>query len=225
MLRIGLIAFSFVLAGCQSMQGPQPDDPMFAPVLPDIPAIEPGTPGAIYNVSTANYLFEDKKAVRVGDLITIRLVENMQAQKKADTNIKKDDKNELDSPIIFGSTPTLKNGQFSFETDIDMKRQFRTQADSKQSNSLNGTVTVMVTNVLPNGYLVVRGDKWVTINTGQEFVRVTGIVRPEDIDPDNSVESTRVGNARISYSGTGQLAEANRQGWLSRFFSSSWWPL
>ena len=83
----------------------------------------------------------------------------------------------------------------------------------------------MVTNVLPNGYLVVRGDKWVTINTGQEFVRVTGIVRPEDIDPDNSVDSTRVGNARISYSGTGQLAEANRQGWLSRFFSSSWWPL
>lgn len=222
---IGLFTALLLLSGCQSMQGPRPDDPMFAPVLPDIPPAAPGTAGSLYNVSTANYLFEDRKAVRVGDVITIRLVENMQAQKKADTKIKKDDKTELSPPVLFGSTPTLGNGQFSFETDVDAKRDFKAESDSKQSNSLTGTVTVMVTNVLPNGYLVVRGDKWVTINTGQEFVRVTGIVRPEDIAPDNSVISTRVANARIAYSGTGQMAEANEKGWLSRFFSSSWWPL
>lgn len=212
------------LSGCASMEGPSPDDPRFAAVLPDIPALEPGTPGSLYNVSSANYLFEDRKATRVGDVITIKLVENMQAQKKADTKIKKDDKVDIAPPLVLGTNPSLKNGQFTFETEIDSKRDFKAESDSKQSNSLSGTVTVMVTNVLPNGYLVVRGDKWVTINTGQEFVRVTGIVRPEDVAPDNSVLSTRVANARIAYSGTGQMAEANKKGWLSRFFGSEWWP-
>ena len=223
MKRLSLLSV-MMLSACASMDGPSPDDPRFAPVLPDIPEMAPGTPGSLYNVANANYLFEDRKATRVGDVITIKLVENMQAQKKADTKIKKDDEVDVAPPVILGTTPSLKNGQFTFETNIDAEREFKAESDSKQSNSLSGTVTVMVTNVLPNGYLVVRGDKWVTINTGEEFVRVTGIVRPEDIAPDNSILSTRVANARISYSGTGQMAEANKKGWLSRFFGSEWWP-
>ena len=213
------------LVGCVVMPGPAPDDPEFAPVMPAIPEPAAAQPGALYNPGTANFLFEDRKASRVGDLITVRLVENTQAQKKADTKIKKDDSTEISPNLIFGrANPMVDGDKFGFETDIETTRDFKAESDSKQSNALTGTVTVMVTQVLPNGNLVVRGDKWVNINTGQEFVRISGIVRPQDVSPDNQVLSTRVANARIAYSGTGQMAEANSRGWLSRFFSTEWWP-
>lgn len=214
-----------LLSGCAALPGPHPDDPEFAPILPAMPEPSAAQPGALYNPGTANFLFEDRRASRVGDLITIRLVENTQAQKKADTKIKKNDSTEIDPPLIFGrSNPQIDGGKFGLETDIGASRDFKAESDSKQSNALTGTVTVMVSQVLPNGNLVVRGDKWVNINQGQEFVRITGIVRPQDVAPDNSVQSTRVANARIAYSGTGQMAEANSRGWLARFFSTEWWP-
>lgn len=216
---------AFALSACTTLQMPSPDDPAFAPVMPLDPEPAAAQPGALYNPGTANFLFEDRKASRVGDLITVRLVENTQAQKKADTKIKKDDKTEIDPPLIFGrANPMIDGDKFGFETDIETTRDFKAESDSKQSNALTGTVTVMVMQVLPNGNLVVRGDKWVNINTGQEFVRISGIVRPQDVGPDNMVLSTRVANARIAYSGTGQMAEANSRGWLSRFFSTEWWP-
>jgi len=224
-MKLIFLVLAPVFAGCAMLPGPQPDDPEFAAILPTIPEPPAGQPGSLFNPVTASFLFEDRKASRVGDLITIRLVENTEAQKKADTKIKKDDSTEIAAPVIFGRTdPTLDGGKWGFSTDLDAKRDFKAESNSKQSNALTGTVTVMISQVLPNGNLVVRGDKWVTINQGQEFVRITGIVRPQDVAPDNSVQSTRVANARISYSGTGQMAEANGRGWLSRFFTSDWWP-
>ncbi len=77
---------------------------------------------------------------------------------------------------------------------------------------------------LSNGNLLVRGEKMLTINQGQELIRISGIVRPQDILQDNSVPSTRVADAQIGYTGKGSLADANTQGWLSRFFSSKWMP-
>lgn len=213
------------LSGCAALPGPTPDDPDFAPVLPELPQPAAAVPGALYNPGTANFLFEDRRASRVGDLITVSLVENTKAQKKADTKIKKEDETDVSPPLLFGRTnPLINGGKFGFETDIEATRDFKAESDSKQSNALTGTVTVMVVQVMPNGNLVVRGDKWVNINTGEEFVRLSGIVRPQDISPDNMVLSTRVANARITYSGTGQMAEANSRGWLSRFFSTEWWP-
>ena len=100
---------------------------------------------------------------------------------------------------------------------------FKGDAKSNQSNSLNGQISVHVLRVLPNGNLIIRGEKWLTLNTGQEFIRLTGIVRAEDVSSANTVESTRVANARISYSGKGSLAESQEAGWLSRFFMSSMW--
>jgi len=78
---------------------------------------------------------------------------------------------------------------------------------------------------LPNGNLFIKGEKWLTLNQGNEFIRIAGIIRPEDISTDNTIPSTKVANARISYSGTGDLDESNKMGWLSKFFSSSWFPL
>jgi len=82
-----------------------------------------------------------------------------------------------------------------------------------------------VTDVLPNGLLEVRGEKWLQLNKGSEFIRISGLVRTQDIAPDNTISSTRVADVRIAYSGTGSLADANEPGLLSRFFVSRWWPL
>ncbi len=227
-LRSFLLATAAVvlsqLSGCASVSGPTPDDPGFAPVLPDMPEVQAGQKGSLYNAGTAQFFFDDRRAARVGDLITIRLAEDTRAQKRADTKIKKDNGVGIEAPEILGEIGNFYGGQRNLGVDINAKRDFKAEADSKQSNTLNGTITVMVTQVLPNGLMVVRGDKWMTINQGQEFVRITGLVRPADISPDNTVLSTRVANARITFSGTGQLAEANTQGWLSRFFNSGWWP-
>jgi flagellar L-ring protein precursor FlgH len=85
-------------------------------------------------------------------------------------------------------------------------------------------VTVTVAQVLPNGNLVVQGEKWITINHGDEFIRIRGIVRPMDIGPDNSVPSTKVADAQILYSGKGSMARAQRPGWLTEFFLSPLMP-
>ena len=96
---------------------------------------------------------------------------------------------------------------------------------SDEYNSLNGSITVTVVGVTPSGNLLVQGEKWIEINQGQELIRISGLVRPADIQTDNSIESFRVANARITYSGRGAVARANTQGWLGRLFDSAIFPL
>lgn len=219
-MRASLLAFTLSLAGCASFTPPSPDDPFYAPVIPQTEEKPPVANGAIYNAASAGFLLEERKARRVGDLITILLVENTSAQSKADTKLKKEYDNSLAAPSILNdASDTLPLG-----VDIGSKRKNTAEAETKQNNRLSGTITVHVAQVLPNGNLVVRGEKWVQVNRGNEYIRLSGIVRPEDVAADNTVPSSRIGNARLSYSGTGELAEANTQGWLSRFFNSPWWP-
>ncbi len=212
------------ISGCAVQQVPQPGDPFFAPSYPVPAEPQPATPGAIYNTASVNFLLEDQKARRVGDILLVNLTESTQASKNADTNLKKDESITIANPTILGTLPSALNGNLSFETNIAPQRQFQGQSDSRQSNNLNGDITVTVVQVYPNGYLLVRGEKWITLNQGREFIRLTGIVRPDDITAQNTVISSRIGNARIEYSGTGALADSNTQGWLGRFFSGSVWP-
>jgi flagellar L-ring protein precursor FlgH len=108
--------------------------------------------------------------------------------------------------------------------DLSGSRSFEGEADASQSNSLSGAITVTIADVLPNGNLVVRGEKWLTLNQGEEFIQVSGIVRPQDVTTANTVLSTQIADARITYSGKGTLADSNRMGWLARFFNSPVWP-
>ncbi|MDV7389727.1 flagellar basal body L-ring protein FlgH, partial [Arthrospira platensis SPKY1] len=109
--------------------------------------------------------------------------------------------------------------------DAEQKRSFDGEADAGQSNSLTGNISVTVAEVMPNGLLRIRGEKWLTIAEGDEFIRLSGLVRPEDITIDNTVVSTKIADARIAYSATGAFADVNRAGWMTRFFNSEWWPL
>lgn len=181
------------------------------------------TAGAIYGAGTGFALFEDTKARVAGDLLTVLLVEKTQAKKNAATSTSKDSSVDIANPTLLGRGLSIAGtgvGEFALEGS----RGFDGKGDSSQSNQLSGSITVTVVERLPNGNLVVVGEKNVELNQGSERVRLSGVVRPVDIKPDNTLTSDRVADARIEYVGRGALADANAQGWLSRFFNSPWFP-
>jgi flagellar L-ring protein precursor FlgH len=191
--------------------------PMSQPV--ELPAYSEPESGAIYAVGRDIRLFEDRKANRIGDILTVRLVEQTNASKSSQTSTDKSTETTLANPTVFGTVLTNK-GIPLFGGSLSGDQQFEGKGSSSQSNSLAGDITVTVVDRLPNGNLLIRGEKWVTLNQGQEFIRLSGIIRPDDIQPDNSLLSTRIANAKITYSSKGVLAAANRMGLISRFFHS-----
>ena len=209
-----------LLAGC--VMQPVRDDSQWAATAPVQQEQAPPADGSIYHDAQSMELFTDPRAHRVGDILTIILMESTQASKKATTSTSKTDSVAIASPTILGQTAILGGKPASI--GLDGKNAFAGAGSSSQSNQLTGQITVTVSKRLSNGNLMVRGEKWLTINQGQELVRIAGIVRPQDIGQDNSIASTRVADARISYTGRGSLADANSQGWLSRFFNSKWMP-
>lgn len=183
----------------------------------------PATAGAIYNAGSGFALFEDPKARVAGDLLTVLLVERTQAQKKASTSTSKDTSADIGNPTLFGR-PLSRDGTPIGTFGLESGRSFDGKGDTSQSNQLSGSITVTVLERLPNGNLVIGGEKNLELGQGSERVRLSGIVRPVDVRADNSITSDRVADARIEYVGQGALADANAQGWLSRFFHSPWFP-
>lgn len=181
------------------------------------------TAGAIYASGTEMAWFEDTRARRVGDLITVLLQESTNASKSNSTKTKKASTLDNAAPTLAGRAVTL-GGKPLLQASAQGSNQFQGEGASTQSNALQGSLTAVVTERLPNGNLVVQGEKWLQLNQGEEFVRVTGVVRAADILPDNTVTSDKVADARISYSGTGAVQSASRMGWLARFFNSALVP-
>lgn len=216
-----------VLSGCASTSDNhsiQANDPFYAPVVPNMPQESIVEDGGLFHVSMANSLYSDVKARRIGDIITVNLRENTNASKSAGTTTTRESEVDL-QPIVGLGGNAVNIGNESIQLGVDSSNEFTGDAQANQSNSLNGNISVTVIEVLPNQNLVIRGEKWLTLNNGDEYIRLTGIIRPADISPTNEIESTKIANARIQYSGTGTFASAQKQGWLSRFFSSDWWPL
>ncbi len=195
----------------------------YSPPPPVIIAAPPATSGAIYQDGIDVRLFEDLRAHRVGDIITIRLNENTTASKSSSTATSKSGDADIATPNILGQDVS-RDGNPILSAALSSETEFSGEGSSAQSNSLDGDITVTVIQRLPNGNLMIRGEKWVTLNQGDEFIRLSGIIRPADIAPDNSVASSRVADARITYSSKGVLAAANKMGWLQRFLQSMWFP-
>jgi len=214
-----------VLTGCAATLPPvtRGDHPEYRPVQPAQPVPAEANHGAIFQSASAATLFEDFKARRVGDILTVMLSERTDARKSANTNTSKDSSLSIADPIL-GGNPVTRNGVPVLNNEVEMTRSFDGEGDSAQSNQLEGSITVTVAEVLPNGNLVIQGEKWVKINQGNEYIRLRGIVRPVDIRPDNSVLSTQVADAQVAYGGTGVVAQTSSPGWLTRFFSSPIWP-
>ncbi len=218
-LLLGYLLIS-LLTSCSSLSWFYKKKPKI--VAAPVTAIIPVAPkvivdGAIYHDGFSTPLWEDQRARRIGDLLTVVLQESTSSSKTAKTDINKNSSIDLPSPSILGASKKLA-------TSIDSQRAFKGDAQANQSNRLEGLITVTVSDVLPNGTLVIRGEKRITLTRGEEFIRITGLVRPADINPDNSVRSSKIGDAKITYSGTGEFAESNHVGWLTRLFNSPLWP-
>jgi flagellar L-ring protein precursor FlgH len=214
------------LFGCESTQV-QPvtaNDPYYAPAVPNIARDEIVENGSLFTKGMANSLYSDVKARRVGDIITVQLSENTNATKSANTTTSKESTVDV-QPIIGLGGNAINIGKESIQLGVDSSNEFTGDSQANQSNSLQGNISVTVVEVLHNQNLIIRGEKWLTLNNGDEYIRLTGVIRAADISPTNEIESTKIANARIQYSGKGSFAQAQEKGWLTKFFSSSWWPL
>ena len=221
--RIALpCAVAALLGGCVIAGDVRPY-PAMAPIQPIMPPQSAPTAGAIYAAGPTLQLYSDRRARDVGDLLTITLLENTTATTSANTATNKESSLSIGTPSIFGAPVTL-GGKDVLSATAAGKRDFTGKGNSAQSNRLQGSVTVTVVQRLPNGNLVVQGQKNLRLNQGDELVQVQGIVRPGDIAPDNSIPSSRVADARIVYGGRGPVAQSNAMGWLSRFFNSGLTP-
>jgi flagellar L-ring protein precursor FlgH len=185
----------------------------FAPPAP-APRMAPAN-GAIFQAADGYAaLYEGARARRVGDALTIRLVERTVAQKDVASKSGRDGNIGLTPPSMGPLSLFDPN-----EAKASGTQAFDGSGSAAQSNSLQGEISVTVAEVYPNGTMLVKGQKQIQLNRGDEWVRISGIVRIADIDFDNRVLSTRVADARISYSGRGDLQRQSRPGWLQRFFS------
>jgi len=221
-IRVLQALVALLLTGCVTYERPKPGDPYYAPATTPAANMPQRTEGSLYQGEQGLSLFTDRKALSVGDVITITLNERTVSSKSANVTVDKESALEFDAGPLLGGTPNFRGSDLG--TNMEQTREFEGDSEADQSNSLQGNISVTVAEVLPNGGLVVRGEKWITINRGDEYIRISGIVRPDDVSPDNTVPSTRLANAQITYSGTGELASAQSMGWLTRFFNSAYWP-
>ena len=219
--RIAMVIATACVASCNSTP-PQAEDPR-SRVTQSPHAAAVRSDGAIYGANQGLVLFADNKAHHVGDLLTIELQESTSASKTAKTSATKNQETVVDPPIVFGR-PVTVNGTPILETNLSASRDFSGEGDSSQSNRLIGNITVTVVERLSNGNLVVYGEKRLTLNQGDETIRISGIVRPADISTSNVVPSYKLADANISYNGRGFVAASNQMGWLARFFNSGWAP-
>jgi flagellar L-ring protein FlgH len=200
-------------AGCAYIPNRQPivQQPMTA--VPPPPPTNT-SPGAIYNPGYAGRpLFEDQRPRNTGDILTIVISENINATKSSGANTKRGT-----SASFTGSAGFLPGFFNHANLNTTGANQFDATGGANASNTFTGVITVTVTNVLPNGNLVVSGEKQMLINQGNEYVRFSGVVNPNTVAGDNSVLSTDVADAKIEYSAKGVIDEAETMGWLQRFF-------
>ncbi|MEM6639222.1 MAG: flagellar basal body L-ring protein FlgH [Pseudomonadota bacterium] len=213
---------SLVLVACGSAPVmPEPEPRRYLEVTPAIPTASSN--GSLFQPGAVSPLFSDLRAGRVGDILTVTLDEQTNATKSSSTSTSKSNNIDSATATIFG-IPVTSGGNPIFNTSVDTSATFEGEGGASQSNTLQGSVAVQVIERLPNGNLVIEGEKRLTLNQGQEIVRVSGIVRPIDIEPGNMISSQKIANAQIHYGGRGALADANRMNWLARFFHSPWMP-
>ena len=231
------IALALSLTGCATSNAPMAHTPQFAPVLPVAVEKPRMATGAIYNGRQSDNWFGRVRAYNVGDVITVLLNESTQAGRTQSGTVKRAAKNDvipsvaiapgglnaklqnMRLPKILGYNPQgILNGVDLSKANIESVGG----GEADQQASLTGDVSVTVVDVLANGNLMVRGEKQLALTEGAEIIQVSGIIRPEDISPNNTVQSRRLANAQIAYRGTGDMANAAKAGWGTNALMKFW---
>lgn len=199
-------------------EDPVAGDPNWAPLHPvRQPEHYTTATGSLFSAVSAQDLYDDTKPRSIGDIVTVMLEEKTQAKKSASSDAAKSSDLSMDPLELGGEEITIGERNLSYAAAHDNSTSGSTSAD--QSNSISGSISVEVVDVMSNGNLLIRGEKWLTLNTGDEYIRLSGTIRPDDITPENTIASTRISNARIQYSGTGDRQDTQDQGFLARFFN------
>lgn len=214
---VSMLASAGVLAAALGGCALVPRDPITQQPMTAMPPTPPSlqAPGSIYNPGYAGRpLFEDQRPRNVGDILTIVISENVNATKSSGSNANRAGETKFGVP-----TAGFMGGLFGkVNLDATGSNAFKATGGANASNTFNGTITVTVIGVQPNGNLVVSGEKQMLINQGNEFVRFSGVVNPNTISNLNAVYSTQVADAKIEYSAKGYINEAEDMSWLQRFF-------
>ena len=187
-------------------------------IRPEAHSPAAGGNGSIYSMSNARPLFEDRRARFVGDIITINIAEKVQASKKSGTTAER-------SHAVDAAVPTLVGTPFKGVSNLDVaasdSNKFSGKGENSSTADFTSTITTTVIEVLPNGNLLVSGEKQIAVNQGNEFIRFSGVVNPVNVTGSNTVQSTQVADARIEYRANGYIDETERMGWLQRFFMTA----
>ena len=201
-----------MLSGCAIT----PDSIVKQPTTARSPAVAPvaTNSGGIYNAYGFRPLFEDRKPRYVGDIVTVNITENTSATKAGGSSASKDGKADNAITKLFGHN--VPSATFA----ANSSNSFEDKAAANSSNVFTGSVTATVVEVLPNGYLVVSGEKQVSFDKGTEFVRFSGVVNPDNITLGNAVPSTKVADARIEYRTNSKIDAAEIASMFARFFLS-----
>ena len=194
----------------------------FEPIYPSAHIAPEGEAptGGIFKTSGGGLFASDIRAREVGDILTVALNETFSATKAQSAASAKSDAFDVDLPV---GIPNLFTGGFDKGADplkAGTARTFSGSGSAAQSNTLTGLLTVTVTRVFDNGNMEIAGQKKLTLNNGGEYVRLTGLIRQQDIAANNTVLSNRIADAQIVYVGAGEIADSGRQGWLSRTMRS-----
>ena len=210
-----------ITAGCaapQKVAGPSPE---FAPVIPEATSQTSIPTGSVYNVAFSDSWFGEKKAYRVGDIVTVVLDESLDADTTTKNTASRKTKTDVLSPLQiakWGSPGGILSSDLQEENEISSTGS----GVIDQSATFKGTMTAQVVEVYPNGNLLIRGEKIVNFSSGSEVVQVKGIIRPQDIQPDNTVQSKRLASAQITYKGVGPNANAQQVPWGTNLLLSIW---
>ncbi len=214
-IGLGCIVALFSACASQPMPVRTAD---FSPVLPAEPIVKSVADGSIYSGGANDSLFGDRKAYRVGDIITIMLREKTMAEKSASNISSRVASNGMSVAGLGGILgDALPEG-----ATIDNNISNTGNGATSQTNTLGGDISATVVRVLTNGNLIIRGEKMIHLNDGNEFIQISGMIRSEDVQPDNTVLSKRIANAEISYSGDGDYVDATKSGWGTKLFYKMW---
>lgn len=210
-----LSLLAVALTACSTVPPTNVHQPMSA--RPEIRTVAAPANGAIYQAASSRPLFEDRRARFVGDTITVKIAENTRASKSASNKLDRSG-NQQAAITAFAGVPV--SGLTGLEINGSSSTSFNGKGEAANNANFTGNITVTVIDVLPNGNLLVSGEKQIAIGAEQEFIRVSGIVNPSFVDFSNTVESSKIADARIEYKSSGQIADGQVMGWLARFFLS-----
>ena len=225
-LLISSVALAALLAGCAA-PGPVASDPNFAPAMPMPRVVESAPTGSIFRTGATDGMLSQNRRFQVGDVITVLLSESTQANRQQSTDLSREASNNVVpqgvTDLVTTRAPLVRG--VNVMDGVNLRNSTIESSGTGTANqraSLNGSVAVTVAEVLPNGNLVLRGEKQMTLSEGTEVIQVSGIVRPDDIAPNNTVQSRRLADARFIYRGEGDIARTNQAGWGTRALMRIW---